>query len=396
MRQHAPAARGLFALGTGLLLLLGCRGADGEAPADGGTAAAPPPPAGESTPLPPARAQVPRGFRIETVTDALPGVRMLAFSPDGRLFATQPRAGRVVVVPVGEGRPQAWATGLNLPHGIAFHNGRLYVAETDAVVRWPYQAGSARAPGEPQRIAALPAGGGHWTRTVRFGPDGAMYVAVGSSCNVCIEEDPRRAALLRFPAPGDQLSGLLEGELYATGLRNTVDFAWDRQNRLWGVDNGRDHLGDTLPPEELNLIRQGGFYGWPYAYGDRVPDPEFGERNPERVRETIPPAFTFPAHSAPLGIAFYEGDQFPPDYRGDLFVALHGSWNRSTPIGYQVVRVHYENGQPRRMTEFITGLGEGGNAWARPVGIVVGPDGSLFVSDDKGGHIFRVRYVGGS
>ena len=212
--------------------------------------------------LPAAPARVPAGFRIETLASDLSDVRMMAFSPDGRLFATQTGQGRIVVVPMGQGTPTAWATGRNQPHGIAFHQGHLYVADTNAVVRWPYQPGSSKAPGAPQRLATLPSGAGHFTRTLGFGPDGKLYVSVGSSCNVCIEGNPHRAAILQMNPDG---SGL---RIYAAGLRNAVGFTWDSQGRMWATDNGTDRMGDDFPPEELNLIRDGGFYGWPY---DRLP-----------------------------------------------------------------------------------------------------------------------------
>ncbi|MBI3947758.1 MAG: sorbosone dehydrogenase family protein [Armatimonadetes bacterium] len=395
--RRIPGLAALAALTVPLLIAAGCRDG-GNAPEGGpadtgaspradGAGGAPGSPGPSRLPVA-ERLKVPDGFRIEVVTDRLAGVRLMAWSPDGRLFATQPRAGQVTVVPVGEGNPYPWATGLNLPHGIAFHEGYLYIAETNRVVRWPFREGQYQAPGRPEPVAELPGGGQHWTRTLHFGPDGKLYVAVGSSCNICTEEDSRRAAILQFEPDGGQ------ARVYASGLRNTVDFTWDQQGRMWGVDNGTDRMGDEFPPEELNLIREGGFYGWPYAHGDRVPDPRFGERRPEMVAKSIPPAFTMPAHAAPLGIAFVEGDQFPADYRGDLFVALHGSWDRSTPVGYKVIRIHFENGMPVRATDFITGFGTGSGARARPVGVIVAPDGSLLVSDDKGGHLFRVRDTG--
>lgn len=395
MRQLSWSKRSILAALIGVAAVAGgCRGGNDREPA--GPGAEPPRQTGNSAQAAPAslpqaeRLQVPDGFRIEVVARGLSGVRMLAFSPDGRLFATQPRAGQVTVVPVGQGNPHPWATGLNRPHGIAFHDGALYVAETNAVARWSYRSGLYEAPGRPSRIAELPGGGQHWTRTIHFGPDGKMYVSVGSSCNLCIEDDPRRATILQFDAGGG------EGRIYASGLRNTVDFDWDGQGRLWGVDNGTDRMGDDYPPEELNLIRDGGFYGWPYAHGDCRPDPRFGGRRPELVEQCIPPEFKMQAHTAPLGMAFYGAGQFPAEYRGDLFVALHGSWNRSTPVGYKVIRIHFEEGRPVRTTDFVTGFGLGRSAWARPVGVLVGPEGSLFLTDDRAGHIWRVRYMGDS
>jgi glucose/arabinose dehydrogenase len=197
-----------------------------------------------------------------------------------------------------------------------------------------------------------------------------------------------RAAISRFNADGTGKS------IIATGLRNSVGHAWNPSTgQLWATDNGRDNIGDNIPPDEVNVIRPGGFYGWPYAYGNRVPDPAFGRRSPARVRATIPPKIAIQAHSAPLGLAFYTGNTFPQEYRGNLFVAYHGSWNRSVPTGYKVVRFSIRGGNVvGGQRDFITGWHTGGSAWGRPVGVLVGRQGELYITDDTGGRVYIVTY----
>lgn len=342
--------------------------------------------------------RLPPGFVVETFARDLLTPRMMAWSPGGMLHVSQPLDGSIVALPDGNGDGMAdevriWARGLDRVHGLAFHDGHLYVAETGRVLRYPFVEGRA-AEGEPETlIADVPPGGQHWTRTIAFGPEGALYVSVGSSCNVCEEEDPRRAAVTRY----DRLGG--EETLFAAGLRNSVGLAFHPiSGQLWATDNGRDWLGDDLPPEEINVLREGGFYGWPYAYGERVPDPEFGSRAPDRVADSIPPLVSLQAHTAPLGLAFYTGGQFPEEYRGDLFVAQHGSWNRSSPVGYQVVRVELggpEGSTPGAVRTFLTGFLQPRGAWGRPVDVSVGPtDGALYVTDDRAGAVYRIFHTG--
>lgn len=325
------------------------------------------------------RLRLPAGFRI-AVLAVVPGVRFGTIAPDGRLVVSQMREGRVLAIDAA-GRVQVLASGLNLPHGVAYRNGVLYVAETGRVDRIPR-------PGEVVPIVSdLPTGGGHVTRTLGFGPDGGMYVSVGSSCNVCEERDPRRAAILRFNPDGTH------SEIYAAGLRNAVGFAWDPSTgALWAVVNGRDWLGDDLPPDILVKVTHGGFYGWPYCYGNRIPDPDF--HRPDRCREMVPPALEIQAHSAPLGMAFAHGATLPPRYQGGLFVAFHGSWNRSVPTGYKLVHVPFANGTPAGTVEdFATGwLQSDGTAWGRPVDPVIAPDGRVFLTDDRTGAIYVIRY----
>ena len=220
--------------------------------------------------------------------------------------------------------------------------------------------------------------------------DGWLYVNVGSSCNVCLEDDPsRRAALLRFRPDG---SG---EETFATGLRNTVGFAWQpTTGKLYATDNGRDLLGDNFPPCELNELVEGGFYGFPVANGNRLPDPDFGEGQEERIASSIPPAHGFRAHNAPLGINFIEGGSLPEDYRGAALVALHGSWNRTEKDGYKVVSLHWDADGNIREEDFLTGFLQDDELIGRPADVVQGPDGAIYISDDYAGVIWKVEYTG--
>jgi len=338
---------------------------------------------------------VPRGFAVNLFAENLPGVRFMTVGPGGTILATLTREGRVVELPDAnhDGRADRIVTvadELDLPHGIQFHAGSLWVAENGRVLEFPAYKGGRAGPRQVV-VTDLPKGGGHFTRTIVFGPkDGLLYVSVGSSCNICEESDKRRAAVLRFHPDGSQR------EVFASGLRNAVGLAWNPANgELWATSNERDLLGDDIPPEEIvDVLKQGGDYGWPYCYGDRIPNPEFHDK--ERCAGTIPPALTDTAHSAPLGCTFYTGTAFPQDYRGDYFVCYHGSWNRTLPTGYRVVRVRVRDGKPVEPIEhFVDGFRPGpGKPIGRPVDVLTAPDGSLLVSDDYGGRIFRVRWVG--
>lgn len=334
--------------------------------------------------------RLPKGFELSIFAENLPGVRFMALSPRGELTVSRPRAGQIILLPDRNGDGKAdrtivFARNLDRPHGLAWRKGALYVAETGAVLKLEDRNGDGISDEKKVLSRDLPAGGGHWTRTLVFGPDGGMYVSVGSSCNACREKDPRRATVLRF-SPGGK--GRM---IFAKGLRNSVGLAFHPVTKeLWGTDNGRDFLGDDLPPEELNFIRKGGDYGWPGCYGNKKVDPSFGTQ--AYCEKTIPPALTFPAHVAPLGIAFYTGKQFPTEYRNDAFVAFHGSWNKTKPDGYKVVRVRFRQGRPTGWEDFATGFLQGGEAWGRPVDVLVSPDGALLVSDDRGGRIFRITY----
>lgn len=337
--------------------------------------------------------RLPPGFAIDVFARGLGHPRFLTFDPKGNLLASVPRSGRVVALPDANAHGKAddvvsVVEGLDLPHGLAFHDGQLYVAETGRVVRLAYDPVSHRATGSPQVVVPdLPPRGSHWTRTIVFGPDGGLYVAVGSSCNVCEEKDARRAAIMRYEPNGTG------GRPFATGLRNAVGLAFRPGTKeLWATVNGRDWLGDDRPSEYFTRVEEGQFFGWPYCHwtgGALLMDPDFGSA--ERCRSVARPSVMYQAHSAPLGLAFYTGTQFPAEYRGNLFVALHGSWNRSVPTGYKVVSVRLDGPEPH-VEDFATGWLVEGRAFARPVDLAVGPDGSLFLSDDTGGYVYRITY----
>ena len=338
------------------------------------------------------RLRVPEGFSVGLYADSLPGVRFLRLTPTDDLLVSQPRAGRVTRVrrdSDGDGASdgaEAVIEGLNRPHGLELSGPWLYVAETDAVGRIRFDPATGSTSGAFERIVTgLPGGENHWSRTIRFGPDGGLYVSIGSSCNVCIEEDPRRAAMMRFESDG---SG---GEIFATGLRNAVGFDWQPgTNHLYATDNGRDLLGDELPPCELNRIERGAFYGWPVANGDRSADPDFGMGQEERIRASLPPAHNFSAHNAPLGIAFLRSPSWPEPYRNAALVALHGSWNRTRKDGYEVVSLHWMGDGSIEERPFLTGFLEDDEVIGRPVDVAEDLDGVIYVSDDYAGAIYRV------
>jgi len=329
---------------------------------------------------------VPAGFKVTVFAQNLNGVRYLTLGPGGAVYASRPSAGEIVrlVDANHDGVADTTVTvasGLNRPFGIAFRGDTMFVAENNEVVHFN--------PGSQTKVVDvpnIPGGAGHSTRTVVFGTDGKMYVSVGSSCNICDEADSMRAAVVQFNRDG---SG---GRVFARGLRNSVGLAvHPTTGEIWATNNDRDNLGDDIPPERINIIKDGKYYGWPQCY---LP----GQRNPEYPNADCssvePPAITFQAHSAPLGMTFYTGSAFPADYRGDAFVAFHGSWNRSVPTGDKVVRVQVQNGKPASIDDFVTGWQRpDGSRWGRPVSIVMTTDGALLVSDDMGGKIWRVAYA---
>jgi glucose/arabinose dehydrogenase len=342
------------------------------------------------------RLESPEGFHIAVFASA-PHARVLAFSPGGVLLVTDTSDGKVLAFPDPKHTGKAERTvtvldDLNAPHGIAFHNGKLYVAEINAVRRYEWDEAELKA-ANGQKLADLPgSGGGHSTRSIIFW-NGKMYVSAGSSCNVCKEDDPRRAAVTEYNEDG---SGQ---RLFASGLRNSVGLAVNpKTNTIWTVDNGRDWLGDNLPPEKVNdLGTNGGNFGWPYCYGDRVRD--ITQSKTYDCSKTVAPKLMMQAHSAPLNLLFYTANMFPPEYRNNMFITFHGSWNRGIPTGYKVVRVKLDNnGQPQGPPEdFITGWLRSGETrkgvWmGRPVGLAVGPDGAMYLSDDSAGVVYRVTY----
>ena len=339
---------------------------------------------------------LPPGFAIGVFAQGLNKPRMMAIGPDGALYVADRGNNRVVRLADTNQDGQAdgiqvVASGLNQPSSLAFNpnDNSLYVAETTRIWRLSSPNGQGVYQDRQVVIDNLPADGEHTTRTLLFSPDGAsLYVSIGSTCNVCIESDSRRATIMKFNADG---SG---GQIYASGLRNAVGITFrPGTDELWATDNGRDYLGDTLPPETVYHVVQGENYGWPRCYAGIIIDPDYGSA--DSCNGVPTPQVEMHAHMAPLGLDFYTGSQFPADYQGSLFIALHGSWNSTVPVGYKIMRVPVSGGQLGQAEDFATGwLSANGTVWGRPVDVITAPDGSLFVSDDSGGIIYRIYYQG--
>ena len=274
-----------------------------------------------------------------------------------------------------------------MPNGVAFKDGHLYVAEVHQVIRFNNIVDNLVA-GAPYHVVNdnLPANRHHGWKFIRFGSDGKLYVPVGAPCNVCREQNRQFATIMRMNADG---SGL---EVFAEGVRNSVGFDWHPQTReLWFTDNGRDWLGDDFPPDELNHAPAAGrHFGFPYVHGSNIPDPVFGDQAPQR--EFHPPVRELAPHAAALGMRFYTGSMFPPEYRGQIFIAEHGSWNRSQPIGYRITLVRLKNGRPSSYDVFASGWLQDGGVIGRPVDLEILEDGSMLVSDDDAGRIYRISY----
>ncbi|MEE2987089.1 MAG: PQQ-dependent sugar dehydrogenase [Nitrospinota bacterium] len=331
-------------------------------------------------------------LKVNIFADDVSKARHMAFDDQGVLFLSRTRAGKVVALPDkntdgGGDRVVSILEGREAPHGLAFVNiGKdyyLYIAEEYQVIRIKRIAKPFTF-GPPKTIVSNIPGGGHFTRTIKI-KDNKLYLSVGSSCNVCIEKNPMRAAISIFNLDGTG------GEIFASGLRNSVGIEFSPYTgELWGVNNGRDWLGDDYPQEELNIIRKGKHYGWPFCYQIRLPDPDFG--NGYDCQTTEPPAHMFTAHMAPLGLAFYRTGKLPSRYNHSLFISFHGSWNRSVPAGYKVVRLKLdEKGNILSQEDFITGwLSEDGNVDGRPVDLEVSPEGDLYLSDDSLGVVYRI------
>lgn len=343
---------------------------------------------------------VPEGFKVNVFAEGLSHARWLVVASNGDVFVAEPNAGRVTLLrdTVGDGRADTGGTfisGLDRPHGMAISGAYLYVTTPRNVFRIPYTPGDTMARG-PAELVGLPGmlgdGRGHWTRNIAFAADGAsFFVAVGSQSNISIEPAPR-ATVQRF-----NLDGTAQAS-FASGLRNSVGIAFrPGTNDLYVVVNERDGLGDGLVPDYFTRVQSGDFFGWPYAYSGAHPAPTWGAVKPDLVALTKAPDLMFQAHSAPLGLVFYEGQQFPEEYKGNAFVALHGSWNSAQPTGYKVVRIPFNAKGPAAYYEnFLTGFWLRGTSpaqvFGRPVGLAVAADGSLLVADDTSQTIWRVSY----
>lgn len=338
---------------------------------------------------------VPPGFHVNVFATGLQEPRFIHFGPEGALYVAERAANRILVLEDTDhdgtaDRKTVFADQIARPHSLVYRKGSWYIGVPSGVVRLADRDGDKLADERQTLIDDYPSSG-HSTRTVEFLPDGRMVVSIGSSCNVCNEQDPRRAAVVIYDNPRGT------GErIFAKGLRNAVGLAIHPQTgELWATNNGRDMLGDDLPPEAIYIVRDGQDYGWPRCHNGTIEDPDFG--SPGSCQGVAKPVVNMQAHSAPLGLAFYTGKAFPEEYRGNLFIAFHGSWNRRVPTGYKVVRLPIDGSQPKGPVEdFATGwLDEQlHTASGRPVGLAVGPDGALYVSDDKAGMIYRISYSG--
>jgi glucose/arabinose dehydrogenase len=344
------------------------------------------------------RLRVADGFRLEVYSTDVPLARWPLVTPTGDLIVARTRADEVVLLERdadGDGKPEAvrkLLTNLRHPHGLALHDGWLYVGESTGIGRVRFDPASGRVSGAFEHIVDdFTDDGFHTTKTLGFGSDGWLYVSQGSSCNVCIEKDVRRATIMRMQPDGSQR------EIYATGLRNSVGMDWAPwDDTLYATENGRDLLGDDLPPDELNRIEQNTFYGWPFVYGAGVPDPDFGAGHAAEAARAVTPVHAFRAHHAPLGLAFLRGPSLPPGYSRTALVALHGSWNRSQPDGYKVVALDWQPDGSIVERDFLTGFLDDAGVLGRPAGIAQGPDGAIFITDDYAGVIYRVVPLTGS
>jgi hypothetical protein len=336
------------------------------------------------------RIKLPPGFAISVFADHLPDARSMALGAGDVLFVGTRREGKVYAVPFSEGKATkviTLASGLNSPNGVAFKNGALYVAEINRILRFDDVETRLDKPQTPVVVTdRFPTDGHHGWKFIRFGPDGMLYVPVGAPCNVCERDSERYALISRIKVDG---SGY---EVVARGVRNSVGFDWNPEtSELWFTDNGRDMLGDDLPSDELNRVSRAGLhFGFPYCHQGDTPDPEFGRSR--SCTEFAAPAVNLGAHVAALGMRFYAGSQFPPEYRNNIFIAEHGSWNRSRKTGYRLQRVVVADGKVVKHEVFAQGWLQGESTKGRPVDIEVMREGSLLVSDDYAGAIYRITY----
>jgi glucose/arabinose dehydrogenase len=370
------------------LLLLSC------APSGGSEAA----PAGQAASrLPLSEIHLPAGFHIEVYSDQVPNARQMALSPRGILYVGSLSEGKVyaVIDPNRDGRADqvfTIARGLKMPSGLAYRDGNLYVGDISRVLRWDGIDDRLKNPPEPKVVSdAFPSDRHHGWKFIAFGPDGLLYVPVGAPCNICEPEKPIYATITRIKVNANGTA--TAPEIVARGIRNTVGFDWDpRTKELWFTDNGRDMMGDNRPPDELNHAPRAGLdFGYPYCHGNGIADPEFGKK--KGCDQFVAPARELDPHVAAIGMRFYTGSMFPAEYRGQIFIAEHGSWNRTDPLGYRVMLVRLKDSRAVSYEPFAEGwLRKNGKAWGRPADVLVMPDGALLVSDDEAGAIYRITY----
>jgi len=343
-----------------------------------------------SAELPLKNIKLPAGFEI-SVYAMLPNARSMTLSPKGTLFVGSLTEGKIYAVPAQQGaEPKKTATiaqGLNMPNGVAFRNGALYVAAVNRILR--YDDIESRLGNPPKLVTvndSFPEERHHGWKFIAFGPDGMLYVPVGAPCNICEPDENRYALISRMKPDG------IGVEVIAKGVRNTVGFDWHPATKdLWFTDNGRDELGDDVPPDELNYAPKYGLhFGYPYCHGGDIADPEFGKKH--NCSEFIPPAQKLGPHVAALGMRFYTGSMFPAIYRNQIFIAEHGSWNRSKPIGYRISLVELNGNRAVSYKVFAEGWLRGSQAWGRPVDVLVTPDGAMLVSDDQAGAVYRISH----
>ena len=339
------------------------------------------------------RIALPPGFTIEVFSDAVPGARSMTLSPAGTLFVGTRDKGFVYAIPgaaraTRAAKPRQIGHALTSPNGVAVRDGALYVAEISRISR--YDGIEARLEHPPSPVVVTdryPTDAHHGWKFIAFGPDGWLYVPVGAPCNVCLPPGPLHETITRMKPDGSAI------EVFARGVRNSVGFDWQPgTHELWFTDNGRDWMGDDRPPDELNRAAKPGLhFGFPHCHGRALADPQFG--GDKACADFAPPAAELGPHVAALGMRFYTGTMFPPEYRGRIFIAEHGSWNRTTPIGYRVTTVRLDGDRVVGYEPFATGwLGDNGHIAGRPVDVLVMPDGALLVSDDHAGAIYRIVY----
>lgn len=332
---------------------------------------------------------VTNGYTISIFAEGLGSARDLEFSPEGTLLVSSPSNDTVYALPDqnNDGIADAAKTVLtdtsNL-HGIAFHKGKLYVASTNIVKRYTWNEESLTA-SNPETILTLPGGGNHSSRSIVFDNNDNLYISIGSTCNVCFEDNEWITTVIKADEDGKN------ARVFAKGLRNAPFLTKNPETGdIWVTEMGRDLLGDNLPPDEVNILRENGDYGYPICYGNKIYDRDFGKSSASYCQNTIAPVFAVPAHNAPLGLTFVESSQFPSDWQGDLLVAYHGSWNRSIPDGYKVVKIDVSGNTTLGSTDIVTGFIQNEEVIGRPVDVIISKDGTLYISDDKSGIVYKV------